>query len=424
MPEFMMGPELDSAVDALTQQKQKITAKNLGSIVPGGLTQIREILSGPIMSNPALDVVGGVGQYKIPQRFLGALAGGMFLGDQEQPISTGGAIGGYALSALLDEAIREARKSKLDRGFDVLKNSGTLIDADENTFIKLLDQVKAEAKNKNLKNILVKDQALDILSKYIPGATVPEALSDMSHNSGREIIQSYYTGNMLDDAAINAVKNKVKKLPAGMPEFPGFDPETFKQNMMNRVSYMDSLKTDFANLGLTRDSLLSTGYDKSIKGHELYELLESMDETRLPMSGGEFSRTGKNIAGISGVSANHNSPAVLLGESNLNARILGPEGARLSETVRNNTGERALFNNLMNLDLDNVVLTEGKISDMSDDIAKAVGALKINKVPPKELLDKIKINKLVSILGSAGRSVSNFEHNLVNALKGLARKIR
>jgi len=416
------SPEVQDWIDDVNSIfKANKLKKNTLTVVPGGADAIKQLISGNNnLGNLVLDAIGGVGQYKLPQRLGAAALGGVLLGNEDSPISAAGAIGGYGIGAGLEQAVRHMRNSDLDSSLKQIQDSGALTNLDEAGFMAKLRQVSEALKAGDLSDALSAND--DLLES---GKSPFGTMTQKSYARGVNLAKSQVATDLLDNNALANLTASAPKEISKMRELPGFAKREYASQIKSLLAHLQSTADTYAPAGISGQSLRDSGVNKSMQTHELSELLHVIDpelKNRLPMEGGEFGKSVSGETGLRSLGAAHQSPGVILQESNMNARILGPEGKVLRDKMRAATGEKAFINKILGTSLDDVLLSNKYIADNSDDIAKILNAFKANKMPEKQILDKVRVNSLASIMGKAGRGISNFEHSLAQALKTLLKK--
>ncbi len=416
------SPEVqDWADDASNIFRANNLKKNTFTVVPGGTDAIKQLISGNnSIGNSLLDALGGVGQYKLPQRLGAAALGGVLLGNEDAPVSAAGAVGGYGIGAGLEQAIRHMRNADLDASLKQIQDSGALVNLDEEGFINKLKQVSEALKGGDLSD------ALGANDDLLEGAKSPfGTMTQKSHSRGVNIAKSQVATDLLDSNAINNLRAAAPKEISKMREIPGFAKREYASQIKSLLDYLQNTTDSYAPAGISGQSLRDSGVNKSMKTHELSELLHVIDpelKKRIPMEGGVFGKSISGETGLRSLGAAHQSPGVILQESNLNARMLGPEGRLIRDKMRAATGEKDFINKILGTNLDDVVLSNKYIAENSDDIARILNAFKANKMPEKQILDKVRVNGLASLMGKAGRGLTNFEHSLTQAVKTLLKK--
>lgn len=402
-----------SALKSLSNSKTKAE-----TVIPGGQLNLNNVLDNKILNSTALDIIGGAGQYKLPQRLMGAGIGAYALRDENNTPSVIGAGSGYAGSAGIEHLIKSLRRSELDKGFNNLAQTGALVDVRDSNVAEALKRVSEEIKSNNLRNALHKDTALEVLLKSPMGGNYTDRLGDSKYNSS----QAFYTGDLLDDEIISRLNKTLPGEAKKIPNIPGFSSKEYANLIKSRLAGLQADKANLNSIGINAGSLRNTGYGMSVKYHELLEMLEAVNKNNKPMTGGSFGMLGRNDLGISELNAQHNSAAVPLRESNLNAKILSNSGKALSDKLRHGTGEAQLIKALLGSDLDNIIIPDHKINEKANALVDIINKYKSNEQPSKQLLDKVRVNKLTSLLGSAGKNISNLEGSFGRLLKNLIKR--
>jgi hypothetical protein len=364
-----------------------------------------------------LDVVGGAGQYKLPQRLLAALAGSYALGDETEPLSVGGGIAGYAAGAGIDEGIRRLRDKHLTEAISAIEQNKGLINIDRDYINSQIKAISGDLKGQNLAGALEKEVPLSFNLSATPGSSYRQPTQ-----SGYGDMRGYYSGDLLDEDVLKNLRGDIAKELKSVQDIPGYSRRGHLDSLNKLLSDIDINRKELGNLGINAKSLRESGLDKLIKSHELAEMqtLAGLDGNRAPMQGGAYNRRGAADIGSLGLIANHASPAVPLRESNLQARV-APEAAKeLNSRFRAILGEDKFFRKVLGTELGDVILNEKYINENADDIAKILqNYIAKGAVPEKALLDKVRVNPILSSLGRAGRSIGKFEHGLVDAIKTL-----
>ena len=414
------SPELNTVIKSITSKANGLSSDKLIRI-PGGISPIKQLLKGNnTLNNRILDAIGGAGQYKLPQRLTGAAIGGLLLGDEDNPVSAAGAIGGYGASAITDKAIRELRGAEVSKGLSGLESAGSLERVTPKSIVDKIKQLKGSLASKDLKSAFSDNIDLHTMINNPVGYT---SLEDLGNNIYEAIAKD--TTGLLDDTSIANLKTRIPQEIAKLKNIPGFSRKAFKEQAAHLIDSLQDTADTFKGIGITRDSLSRSGMGVSSKLHELLELMQMTHPEKgisKEMVGGNLSKPGSLAVGVPSIAANHMSPAVVMHESNLNSRLLGGEGKALSEGLRSSTGERQFFNKILGADLDSVILSDDYIKSNADDIADILNAYKTNKMPAQELLDKVKLNKLTSILSKAGKGISSLEGGISKAIKTLLRR--
>lgn len=423
MPDFLIdSPEVQEWIsDSNARTRLNNARKSTITVTPGGVDQIKNIVNKyPGVGNKLVDMLGGVGQYKAPQRLSAALLGGVALGDDEQPVSALGAVGGYGFGAGLEEVIRRVRNADINQGLSAVESSGALTDLDAPGFMNKIDDVGAALKSKDLTEALTTNEELLEAGARPFGATVSK-----SHANGVNQAKAYVATKLLDGNALNSLRENAPAEIKKLRDLPGFSKREYSNQIKSLIEHLQGLANDYATVGIDSESLNRSNVNKSMKVHELSELLHMADPSlskRLPMEGGNFGSLVSGETGLRSVGAAHQSPAVLLQESDINARLLSPEGKQIRDKLRAMTGEKQFIEKILGTNLDDVVLGNNYVSENADDIARILNTFKANKMPPKELLDKVRVNPVTSILGRAGRGLSNLEHSMATMLRTLLKR--
>ncbi len=411
---FLAGsPEFDSAINNAANTRSSVR----GNSIPGGKL-VQDLFQGNnVINNRALDVVGGAGQYKLPQRLIAALAGSYALGDENEPLSISGAGLGYGAAAGADEAVRMLRDRNLTETIKGMEASKGLINVDEDYILKQLQDIGEDIKAKNLPGAIDKHLPLDFNLSATPGSSYR-----MHTPSGYGDLRGYYSGDLLDEDVLSNLRGKIKTQLRGVKDIPGYSGREHMNRLNSLLDEVNASRKEYSNIGITAQSLRESGLDKLIKAHELAEMssLGGLDGARAPMSGGVYNRRGAADIGSLGIIANHASPAVPLRESNLQARVAPMQAQNLNKRFQAILGEDKFFNKILGADLGDVILSDKYIAENSDDIANILQKyVSKGSVPEKALLDKVRVNPIISSLGRAGRSVKTFEHGLIDAIKTL-----
>lgn len=423
MPDFLINsPEVQEWIsDSNTRTRLNNARKSTVTVVPGGLDAVRGVVNKyPGLGNTLIDILGGVGQYKAPQRLGAALLGGAALGSDEQPISAAGAVGGYGFGAGLEEVIRRLRNAEMSKSMSDIEASGALTDLNASGFMGKIDDVGEALKNNDLTEALTTNEELLEGGARPFGATVSK-----SHANGINQAKAYVGTQLLDDAALASLRENAPGEIKKFRDIPGFSKREYSNQIKSLIDYLQSQTNDYSTVGINNESLARSNVSKSMKVHELSELLHMADPSlskRLPMEGGNFGSLVSGETGLRSVGAAHQSPAVLLQESDINARLLSPEGKQIRDKLRAMTGEKQFIEKILGTNLDDVVLGNNYVSENADDIARILNTFKANKMPPKELLDKVRVNLVTSILGRAGRGLSNLEHSMATMLRTLLKR--
>lgn len=407
------SPEFISIADKL--DKSRSNAK--GNFVPGGKI-IQDLFKGDnVINSRALDAVGGAGQYKLPQRLLAALVGSYAFGDETEPLSVGGGIAGYAAGAGIDEGIRRLRDRYLTEAISAIEQNKGLINIDRDYINSQIKAISGDLKGQNLAGALEKEVPLSFNLSATPGSSYRQPTQ-----SGYGDMRGYYSGDLLDEDVLKNLRGDIAKELKSVQDMPGYSRRGHLDSLNKLLSDIDINRKELGNLGINAKSLRESGLDKLIKSHELAEMqtLAGLDGNRAPMQGGAYNRRGASDIGSLGLIANHASPAVPLRESNLQARVAPESAKELNSRFRAILGEDKFFRKVLGTELGDVILNEKYINENADDIAKILqNYIAKGAVPEKALLDKVRVNPILSSLGRAGRSIGKFEHGLVDAVKTL-----
>jgi len=223
-------------------------------------------------------MLGGAGQYKLPQRLLGAGIGGLAFGDENEPISAPGAIGGYAASSGIEKLVKELRRAELDKGLGTLESTNAFVPANESHIKAIIKNIGQNLSDNDLKKAITTDVGAELLLKSVPGGMIEDTFT-----KDYKTLQSYYTGDFLDDAFVNNLSKDLPKEISRLPKTQGFSNSDYKKVMQARLDNLKNIIDDYKSIGLSAESLKSTGMDQSAKLHELYEMLYKYENNKLPM---------------------------------------------------------------------------------------------------------------------------------------------
>lgn len=416
------SPEFEAV---LPKAVSELTSKNKNFYMGGGDLALQSIKGKSVLNNKVLDVLSGTGQYKVPQRAIGAMLGGGLLKSDDEDFSVLGGIGGYGAAAGLEHGIRGMRQADVDAVLDVIRRTGGLENLNKQTVGENLNKVFDSVRQKDLQGAITDDYrgSKNLLSHPL-GAT--DITGNRQGNAG--VLKTYYTGDLMDDDKIADLEQYVKEKFRGFKhkQLPGYDKKQHMNMILSRIDDFKANAGDFKNIGLDAKSLKDTGLDRLIKLHELAESADMLENVpgKLPMSGGALSRAGASELGTTNIIAQHTSPEVMLRENNMIDKLLSGSGKELHKALRTSTGEAQLFKKLLGAELGDVVLSDEYIKKNSDTIAQILNAYKNKKsgLPAKALLDKVRLNPVTSSLGRAGSSLSNLEHSLAKAVKNIVRR--
>ena len=393
-------------------------------MVPGGrghLLGLTDELG--LLNNAVGDAISGKGQYKIPQRLALALGGAYMLGDEDDPLSAAGAIGGYGAGMGLEAAGSKIRSSELDDIISSAKQHGSLVDIDENTIAKKIDEIISAAKNNDPRAGVNGLRELSFYMDQGPGASglsspVPNTVRTTAVNR-MKLLTDPGRLERVRTAATAKIRELAKVDPQGAKLLAGKVEDSLRLN----TNYADDMAKVLRLSGLD----LADAKDVLNKSTSYHELLEGLYGSANPvnakgMAGGGFPLSSATELGMYGVGANHNSSGVLLREMNLAKRIHNPDQLGLLSSIRAGTGERDFLNKILDTNVDDVIFSEKFINENAANIDDILASYVKGQAPSKALLDKVKMNKVVSMLGRGGSSVANFEQGLKNLVRKLLRR--
>ena len=296
-------------------------------------------LSNPILHSTALDRLGGVGEYMLPQRgagvLLGGLAGGYLGGDDHK--ESGAAIGsglGYLGAIGADNTVRQVRRGIVENAIDRGIANNTIIYPTlpefGNDIVKTYRHYlhtfpRHEAAQKVIDNGHIANQlrlgftSLNDDKGILPRGTIV---------SGAQV---------LNDLMSNP--NKARELQ-----------ELFRENKIPRKLY-DGI---IANVGNIKDMLANQDIDLSspkipVLGHELLERHDMLFGRDVPYAdaSGQFKGKAFDTYGA-GINMNHNSMDVLGNEINMANRIMTPKEIAMMKRLRELSGENSTISAMRN----------------------------------------------------------------------------
>ncbi|RLF63216.1 MAG: hypothetical protein DRN33_04510 [Thermoplasmata archaeon] len=382
---------------------------NLGTMPSGAAAK----LYNPVLSNKVLDVLGGVGEYTLPQRgagmTLGALVGGYLGGDDNRELGTvlgGGA--GYAGAIGMDNLVRNTRRSIVQNALNKAIDNGTA-------------HITSEAETRQLLAAL---NDMDFIRKL------------KGKNRAKEL--SHLTDSLTSEAFSSAEPNSIGKITHN------YD---FMHTLHNTPNGVDTFLASLRKQGVPKD-IQDAMRNSLLKSEHLYKNMPSPDVARYPImthellerksqlygnSGapGEYIGNFKNQAMDaygSGIAMGHNSMDVLGDETNLALRTMSPEEVRLLRDMRRSSGELPTLSAVRNTgDMYEVLLRENEMKPWakgtSEAIERGLGSGKLLS-PAEQAM--VSASRARNIGGSLGRSLREMESGVLtpvaSGLSALAKK--
>lgn len=386
---------------------------NSVTTIPGGHLINRMLHNNALLNAPALDMLGGVGQYKVPQRALGALLGARVLREDDRELSALGAVGGYAASAGLEHGIRHMRGKELDEILHGLESYGTLKDVDERDMQNALDKLIGKLRKKDLQGAIYADLPIGNAIYNTPANT-----SVYISPGGARTVDIKYSGDLLDPEALNRLEHSMRNRIESIKDFPGFSKSKYLKGLEAGFDEVLYRQRWLKEIGIDAKTMRESGLDKLIKAHEAAEVVSLLDN-RKPFRGGSLNEAARAALRTDGIYAEHASPAVLLQEGDLAARVGSKKTKELMNKMRKATGEESFLRHVRGGASGDLVVGDKYIKNNADTIADI---LKIyldekNTLPEKALLNRVRVNPMSRALSHAGRGLSSLEHALATALK-------
>lgn len=368
-------------------------------------------LFSPILSDPGLDMLGGVGKYTLPQRgagmALGALVGSYLAGPDNREVgATVGSGAGYLGAMGMDSAIRNLRRHEINKAIAHGVNTGTIIEPTVNGLLSSIDTA-ATTGLEGVKD--VGEEVADRLDRMLRIYSSP-GLS-LAQDGYGTIINNYpmlhklvnspealnkFTKGLAD---IGVTKNVRKYIIDGLLAQKNF----FKKNAPPDVARLPILL------------------------HELLERKSSLFEKNPALA--DFDNSFKGIARDiygEGISMNHNSMQVLGDEMSLASRVLNPKEIEFMKNLRHATGELPTLSALRNVNsMYDLPVGNKNLGEWANAASNAIrrgiesGGL-MTQAEGRALLES-KINKL---LGQSGSALRSMESSAGDALMGLASKAK
>lgn len=361
-------------------------------------------LFNPVLSNKVLDMVGGVGEYTLPQRgggmALGALVGSYLGGDDNRELGTVlGAGAGYGGAMLADEAVRGGRRqivqSALDRA--ISNDTATIANAGETKgLLKALSDVDFIKKLKG-------NARQDMLDNAIDGLTTEAFATAGGENFG----QIRYNYDFMHDLhnTPGGVKRYLKELNAA-----GISREvmqTMREGIENTVGkYKGGPSPD-----IVRYPFMS------------HELLERKSQLFNPGSYpgdyvGDFKGQAMDSYG-KGITMGHNSMDVLGDEANLALRTMSPEETKVLRDIRRSSGELPALSAIRNnKDMYEVLLRDSEIQPWAKGTSTAIDrgmhSGKLLSAGEQALIDA---GRMRNTSGSIGRAIREMEAGVMAPVK-------
>ena len=384
-------------------------AFNLGTMPSGAAAK----LYSPVLSNNALDMLGGVGEYTLPQRgagmTLGALVGGYLGGDDNRELGTVlGAGAGYAGSMGVDNLVRNTRRSIVQNALNKAIDNGTAHITSEGGTTQLLAALNDMDFMKELKG---KARASEL--SHITDSLTSEAFSSADPASIGKITHNYDFMHKLHNApnGVDAFLASLRK--QGVPE-------DVQKAMRDSILSSEHLYKNMPSPDIARYPIMS---------HELLERKSQLyGNSGAP---GEYVGSFKNQAMDAygeGIAMGHNSMDVLGDEANLALRTMSPEEIKLLRDMRRGTGELPTLSAVRNTgDMYEVLLRENEMKPWakgtSEAIERGLGSGKLLS-PAEQAM--VSAGRARNVSGSLGRSLREMESGILtpvaSGLSALAKK--
>ena len=354
-------------------------------------------LFNPILTDSTLDVLGGVGQYTLPQRgagmALGALAGSYLAGpNHRQSGSTIGAGAGYLGAMGLDNVIKDIRRYEINKAIQHGYDRHTITDSTINDLTAYMSSMFKDGKIRpDLKSNY--SQAIDIFTS--PAFTLGSNYHGAIYN---QYPMLYNVAN--NEKTLDLVNKKL--LAAGVPD-------------LYRNKIVDSLANSSQ---LAKNNLTPEKTRLPIVLHELLERKSQLFDKKLFPAQFNASFTGKAFDTYGHrIGMGHNSMGVLGDEINLYSRILRPDELNFMDELRRSSGELPTLSTLRNLNN----MYDAPISKNLTKWAPTTSEAIRRGIDTGELLNQAE-NALVNesnptrYLGQAGSTLRRIESSAGNAV--------
>ena len=292
-------------------------------------------LFNPILDNAKLDMLGGVGEYTLPQRGvgmgLGALIGGYLGGeDHREAGSVLGAGLGYGGAMAADNGVRVTRRMAVEDGLQHGINTGTIItptleDA-VNDFKKTVGPFLDAPVEKKLLNELIDSNAKAMVTPAftLAGTDAHSGTIWNNYEYMHKLVNSKDGLQQLDSALAD------KGIPVGV-----------RGTILEEAKAVSHMYAGMPDPSVARFPLLT------------HELLERKDmfyrDKKVPASIiGDYKGKALDAYGP-GIGMNHGSIQVLGDEMNLAQRTMTPDEISFMRNLRNSSGEFPTISTTRNL---------------------------------------------------------------------------
>lgn len=288
-------------------------------------------LFNPILSNAHLDMLGGVGEYTLPQRgagmTLGALVGSRLAGPEHRDVGAlAGAGAGYMGAAALDSVVGGTRRRVVEDAIRRSVDNNSIIVGSEDMFMAGL---KNYAKHKGGAG----SGSPEDVDRILKQLTTP------AYTVAGDIPTSGMIVNNYD--YMHRLTNNPDKLETLLQKARGAG---FSNNVMNKVKdrFNEAAGSYVASPDVARYPVMS---------HELLErkdLLYNLDPAKADYDG-MFKGKALDRYGLA-VAMKHNSMEVLGDETNMALRTMTPEEVTFMRGLRDASGEASALSSIKNVD--------------------------------------------------------------------------